>query len=707
LTSLAGQPKPPLARKLALRAGAARLLRMSATKAVLAALAVAAVVIVLRGYGWLQPAELLAYDTLRVTWSGLAGNERFLLVGATESDITAVGANGNRRWGWPLHDDTLAQVLERLESWQPLAIAVDIYRDIPEPPGTERLEAVLRAHPNIYWVFKLRDGPHPSIPPPSVLRNTDRAVLADTLTDPDTVVRRGLLFADDGVNQYESVAGALALAYLGPRHIALEPAGGDDLRLGKAVIRPLDASRGPYVRVDGRGYQVLLDYHGGAEPFPTRGLSAVMDNDNVASLVRGRLVIVGVSAESVKDSFATPFSTGFSRAEPVSGIAVHAHLADQLIREALGSGPILDGPPRGLDDLWIFLWALGGAALGLAARSTTTVVIGGMAGVAAIGAIVVGTFGSGLLLPAIPAAAAWLGAGALTNQLLYAASNRARARLRQSFEHYLPPAIIEQLVKADSLPELGGERREISVIFTDVASFTTFSEGRDPAELAAITNEYFDGVSDAVFAEGGLVNAFIGDGVLAFFGAPQEQPDHADRAVSAALAINHFAEGFSREQNARGVGFGHTRVGIHTGIAFVGNVGAARIKKLQYTALGDLLNTASRLEGLNKAIGSRICVSHDVVAKCRQHQFRPVGDFIVKGRQAATPIFVPIDPENDGPEMISAYQAAYEALGAHDDCAIQHFTELHKLNPGDACVAFHYHRLCDGEAGTLIEMHEK
>jgi adenylate cyclase len=706
MTSLANQPNRALGRRLLPRIGLSRVVRNPVVKAGFATLVITAAVILLRSYGWLQPVELLAYDTLRVAWAGHAQSNHVVLIGANEQDITAADADGNRRWGWPLRDGKLAALLERLASWQPRAIAVDLYRDIPEPPGTEELDAVLKRHPEILWVFKLKeDAAHPGIAPPQVLRKSDRAVLADTLTDPDAVVRRGLLFADDGVNQYESMAMAMALAYLAPLHIGLQPANGDDLRLGKAVIHPLDSSRGPYVAVDARGYQILLDYRGGPQPFRQRSLSAVMDRNDMASLVRGKLVVLGVTAESVKDSFTTPFSTGFNRAEPVNGIAIHAHLADQLIREAIDGTPVVDGLPRRYEDLWIALWALGGAVLGLAVRTTLPVLAGGGAGISALGIIAYAAFGRGLLLPAIAAAAAWLGAGVLTNQLLYAATNRARARLRESFERYLPPAVIERLVDADTLPELGGERREISVLFTDVASFTTFSEGRDPQELAEIANQYFDGVCGAVFAQEGNVNSFMGDGVLAFFGAPQAQPDHADRAVAAALGINRFAEQFSRDQNARGVNFGHTRVGIHTGIAFVGNVGAKQ--SMKYTALGDMLNTGSRLEGLNKAIGSRICASLDIVEKCRTQRFRPVGDFIVKGRQGATPIFVPIDPERESPEALAAYDNAYHVLVTGTGDALARFTKLHRENPDDPIAAFHYHRLCEGEVGTLVEMHEK
>jgi adenylate cyclase len=705
MTTAATQPSQPLSNWLQVRGRVGRLLRNNVLRAVVGAHLIVAATILLRNEGWLQPSELLVYDALRAAWAGPLIGDRVVLVGATESDITTGDAKGGRRWGWPLRDGKLAELLERLASWKPRAIAVDLYRDVPEPPGTEALDAVLQRHPDIFWTFKLKDDAHPGIPPPAILRDTDRAVLADTLVDRDNILRRGLLFADDGTNQYTSMGLALALAYLAPEHIALAPDEGDDLRLGKAVIHPLDQSRGPYVTLDNRGYQVLLDYRGGPQPFPQLSMSEIMDHDDLASRIRGRVVVVGVAAESVKDSFATPFSTGFNGGEPVNGIAIHGHLAAQLIQEAMDGAPVLDGMPRGFENLWIWAWAIGGAILGLMIRSTLPALAGGAVGLGAIGTIVFVAFGRALLLPAVPAALAWVASAALTNQLLHAAANRARARLRKSFEHYLPAAVIGQMVDADALPTLGGERREISVIFTDVAGFTTFSEGRDPEVLATIVNAYFDGLCAAVFKHGGLVNAFLGDGMLAFFGAPLPQPDHADRAIAAAFEIEAFAEKFSVEQNARGIAFGHTRVGVHSGFAFVGNVGAR--ERLQYTALGDMLNTASRLEGLNKAIGTRICASSETAKKCQNYQFRPVGAFIVKGRHDPTDVFAPIDPQRYPSEWIRRYELAFCELQAQPLEAAQLFAALYGEDPEDPCVSFHHQRLIAGESGTVIEMHEK
>ena len=676
----------------------AKILRNSMLRALLSAQVIAALVVAVRDHGVLQPAELAIYDALRVVWAHPAPADDVLLVGMTEPDI--------QRWHYPLSDDLLADLLARIASWHPRAIGVDIYRDMPVEPSTGKLAAVLKAHPEIYWVFKLaegHDGSHPEIKPPAPLIGTDRAVLADIAADPGDVARRGLLYADDGVQNYTGMGLALALQYLAADHIQPEAGADDDLKLGKAVIPPLDDQRGPYLRFDDHGYQTLLDFKGGAQPFPLQTVAQVMDGD-VSSLVRGRVVIIGDALESVKDFFASPFNVGFNT-DRVYGMAIHAHLVDQLIRLAHGRSQILNGLPRIDEDVWIWAWAVAGALLGLTVRSTIAAGGASAAGVGVIGTVTWGAFGENLLLPALPAVLAWLGAAAFTNQLLHAASNRARQRLRKSFEHFLPPAVIAEMVRSEELPKLGGERREISVIFTDVASFTTFSEGIDPERLASTLNDYLAGVCAAIFANGGLVNAFLGDGVLAFFGAPVPQADHADRAVAAAFDINRFAQRFSDEQRARGVNFLHTRIGIHTGDAFVGMVGSH--EKLQYTALGDVLNTASRLEGLNKAIGTRICVSGEVANALTRYQCRPIGAFIVKGRHGATEVFEPIDPDRYSTGWVERYQAAYHALEIDDPQAQLLMTRLHDDDGDDPCVTFHIERLAAGETGVLTEMHEK
>jgi adenylate cyclase len=368
----------PLRRLAPVRDRIARLLRSPALKAAVGAHIIVAGIILARGHGWLQPFEILIYDALRVAWATHEPSTRVLLVGGTEDDVID--------FDWPLRDGELAELLERLASWNPRVIGVDIYRDKPKPPGTERLAAVLARHKQIVWTFKLQEGAQRGILPPEVLRGTERAVLADFIPDPGNVIRRALLYAGD--ENYTAMGMELGLRYLAADGIRPAPGAGDELRLGKAVLSPLDDTRGPYTRLDSSGYQMLLDFHGGPNPFPFKSIGEIMRSDDAASLVRGRAVVVGIASESVKDSFSTPFNTGYNSGEQMNGIVVHAHIADQLIRQAIDGAPILKGFSRNTENLWIWAWAMAGMALGLLVRSTIPALCGFAVGLLVLGVVV-------------------------------------------------------------------------------------------------------------------------------------------------------------------------------------------------------------------------------------------------------------------------------------------------------------------------------
>jgi adenylate cyclase len=311
---------------------------------------------------------------------------------------------------------------------------------------------------------------------------------------------------------------------------------------------------------------------------------------------------------------------------------------------------------------------------------------------------------AGLLLPGVPVALAWVLSAAGCNFVMHSVGLRERIQLRRSFESYLDPRIISQMMEGDTLPSFGGEHREITAIFTDIAGFTTTAETMDPTTVAEVLGDYFGVLTDVVVKNGGLVNDFIGDGLLVLFGAPMHQPDHADRAVAAALAMDEAAQHFNAGLAARGIKWGHTRIGVHTGMALVGNIGTRG--KLKYGALGDTLNTASRVEGLNKYIGSRVAVTGETAAQCRRQTFRPVGDIVVKGRKSAMPVLAPVSTA-DPPALLARYAEAYAALGQEKPEAAELFAALHRDFPADAPAAFHARRLVAGETGVLVVMQEK
>jgi adenylate cyclase len=669
-------------------------LRTRLVKALLVGNLVAALLLPSRELGWLQSFELAAYDRLVTSFAAAPQSERVVLVATTEEDIN--------RFGYPIRDADLARVLERVFSGNPAAVAVDLYRDLPMPPGHEALVAVQRAHDNLYWVTKLPDAGNRGIPAPPALRGTGRVVLADSVTDAGGVVRRALLAAEDGAgNEIETMGVALAQHVARTRMGATETDPEDVVRFGRSRIRLLGSPWGPYAQVDAAGYQIPFDFLGGYHRFRLISFGELLDQPEQAATLAGKAVVVGTSALSVKDHFATPFSTGWGGVGPLVGMAVHAHVADQMLRLAAGETRNRGPGPRWAEHLMVWAAAMAGALLALRISQVLAVLAGLGCGLLVVGAGTAFAFSGGLLLPGVPVALAWLASAAGCNLAMHSAGLRERAQLRRSFEHYLDPRIIAEMMQGDELPSFGGEHREISVIFTDIAGFTTLAETMDAAKVAHLLGDYFEALTEAVVPHGGLVNDFIGDGMLVLFGAPMRQPDHADRAVAAALAMDAAAEAFSARLAAQGTPWGQTRIGVHTGVALVGNIGTRG--RLKYGALGDTLNTASRVEDLNKHFGTRLCVSGETAERCTRHRFRPLAEVVVKGRQSAMPILV---PQRDEPApLLEGYAAAHAALAS--GAALAAFQALHQAFPDDLPTAFHAHRLAEGASGTVVVMREK
>jgi CHASE2 domain-containing sensor protein len=294
-------------------------------------------VIGLRSAGVLQFVELATYDIyLRAKERKSVPEPRVVLVQAFEPDIQKLAE-------WPLSDRNMAAVLNKLLAYEPRVVGVDLYRDIPVPPGHEDLVSLLKRDKRIVFIEKFGKDSSKRVAGPPALRGTEQIGFADITVDQDGVVRRGLLFLDDGKNFSLSLSLRLALAYLAEKGITPQP-GSDDpthMRLGSVTLKPFEANDGPYVHADAQGYQYMLDYRGGADRFKTYSISDVLEGRVDPRLIKDNVVIVGVNAESVKDEFLTPFDRFTRRGQTTAGIAVHGYEVSQLIRAALdGDAPI-------------------------------------------------------------------------------------------------------------------------------------------------------------------------------------------------------------------------------------------------------------------------------------------------------------------------------------------------------------------------------
>jgi len=279
-----------------------------------------------------------------------------------------------------------------------------------------------------------------------------------------------------------------------------------------------------------------------------------------------------------------------------------------------------------------------------------------------------------------------------------AAAERAHA----SLSRYFSPNLAQRLGSDPGAAELEGQRREIATLFTDIANFTALVEALEPSTLGSLLNEYLTGMTDIVFAHDGTVAKIVGDALHVLFGAPGDQSDHAARAVDCALALDEYAEAFRQRSNNKGVALGVTRIGVHAGPAIVGNFGGGRF--FDYTAYGDTINVAARLEAANKQLGTRICVSATLADKVEGFCGRPIGDLVLRGKTEALRAYQPLRLEQYEDTSTKAYLDAFTKLEAGDAAAMAAFASHVGSQPQDQLASFHLKRLLNGAKGIRIEM---
>src|SRR5208337_2319034 len=248
------------------------------------------------------------------------------------------------------------------------------------------------------------------------------------------------------------------------------------------------------------------------------------------------------------------------------------------------------------------------------------------------------------------------------------ARQAAAERAHASLSRYFSPNLALSLAADANALAPGGERREIATLFTDIAGFTPLVESLDPKQLASLLSGYLEGMTEIVFAHEGTVAKIIGDAIHVLFGAPADQPDAATRAIACALALDARSEEYRKEWKGRGVALGITRVGVHAGPAIVGNFGGGRL--FDYTAYGDTINAAARLEAVNKQLGTRICISAAAARRADRFTGRPVGDLRLRGKSETLRAYEPLSPEEFKSPATASYGEAFAKLEAHDPAAL-------------------------------------
>jgi class 3 adenylate cyclase len=275
-------------------------------------------------------------------------------------------------------------------------------------------------------------------------------------------------------------------------------------------------------------------------------------------------------------------------------------------------------------------------------------------------------------------------------------------RAHASLSRYFSPQIASRLAADSEANGMEVHWRDVAAVFTDISGFTSLVETAAPEVLGSLLNEYVGGMTDVVFAHEGTVAKVIGDAIQVLFNAPGDQPDYATRAVSCAHDLDAWSEQFRARWKAKGVNFGLTRIGVHAGPALVGNFGGGRF--FDYTAYGDTINTAARLEAANKFLGTRICASASVADAAEGFQGRPVGDIVLRGRSEPLRAYEPLPPARFKSPVTAQYAEAFARLEADDAGAMPAFAALVGQHADDPLAGFHLRRLLNGAKGVRMQL---
>jgi adenylate cyclase len=406
------------------------------------------------------------------------------------------------------------------------------------------------------------------------------------------------------------------------------------LQIGSAAI-PID-----------RSGKAILRFRGPSGTYPTYSAASVIQSELRLrtgepptikdDVFKDCYVFFGLSAPGLHDLKPTPVGNVYP------GVEVYATMLDNLL-----SGDFMVDAPRMLViSATLFLAWISAFAVVLFSRKawhsllmiTIFLPVPAAAGMAA--------YGLGVWWPVVvdqSAVAVSLAGGLVFN---YATVGRQKAFLKHAFKHYLSPVVIERILDDPSKLKLGGERRELTILFSDLQGFSSISERLGPEDLTCLLNDYLSDMTDIVLGEGGTLDKYEGDAIIAFWNAPLEQPDHALRACRAALRCQRKLEERREEFRQRTGETLRARIGIHTGTVVVGNMGSR--SRFDYTVLGDAANLASRLEGANKPFGTYLMVSEVTWAQVNGRlSGREIGRLRVVGRKTPIRVYEPLGFENE------------------------------------------------------------
>jgi len=624
-------------------------------------------------------AEHALFDARIVVTAPLVRQDpRILIVPYTDETLIATGKRS------PLDRTTLARALVRLDRMGAKAIGIDILIDQPQAEDPQLIAALRTMHTPTYLAYASAAAASDKIlyRQQQFLDQFQHAIAGPNVhpgtiivqTDSDNVMRR---WAERPAGTPPRIVNAMVSSAMVPSARGFEHFTGTL------------AYRRPALKDEPIFSTVPID------TFADDGLFAIPGTaDIIAEQVRGRYVLIGGNIEDI-DIFQTPLSRATVVGETRSTWGMNLFAA-QLAQ-------MLDGRlPRPLPEwqLWLVaLAAVTGGGLTAVLNRRPLVSAGAIFLQLALFAgapFLLAQMGSETYgLPAFGWLLGWAGGYVVVGAGARALSSEQRRFAQGALGKYLPRDIAQRIIQDPDSLRLSGEKRAIFVMFSDLEGFTSLSHAVEPEMIATLLNRYLDLLSNVVLEHGGTIDKFVGDAVVAFWGAPIAREDDGKRCIAAALAMHSAGERFRREAPEGVPPIGRTRVGVHWGEAIVGNFGGEG--RIQYTALGDTMNTAARLEGANKKTGTSILVSGPARERCGFDKFRSLGNVVLRGRASAIDIYEPVPETPD--EEVAAFDAVARRAINGDAAARAELASLSAERPDDQGLAKLVYRL-ENQKGT-------
>jgi adenylate cyclase len=489
----------------------------------------------------------------------------------------------------------------------------------------------------------------------------------NTFPDTDGVIRWSPLVIKFRDNYYASLALSLLVQYLEWPMVVLNIAeyGVKNVQLDGIII-PTDEN--------GR---FLINYLGPPKTFPQYSISDILNGRISPDKIKGKMVLVGATATGIYDMRNTPFSAVYP------GVEIHATVIDNILRQNF---LIHSGWIKFIDVLIIIFTGLFVGFLlprfrAIAGMGLIVIVI---ASFVIINTLIFTKYNVWLnmIYTLLTIIVIYLG----LTIYRYVTEEREKKKIRGAFQYYLTPSVVDEILKDPAKLKLGGDKKRLSVMFSDIRGFTSISEKLTPENLVQILNEYLTAMTNIVFKHEGLLDKYIGDAIMAVFGAPLEQPDHAQRACRTAVEMIAELKRLQEKWAAEGWPEINIGIGVNTGDMVVGNMGSEM--RFDYTVMGDNVNLASRLEGTNKEYGTRIIISeftHETVKD--EFVCRELDAVRVKGKKLPVRIFELLGEKKDESQWQAFMQTFEHGLALYRagkwEEAIHEFRRVLELKPDD------------------------